>query len=520
MNCCLYRHLLDLNRFHGIYKERDDDFIVQELDEDGEPVVLGQFIDIDISQLYQLVSENDVYQIQEYLDEMKNNCDINKEFILKETFSKETRKQIHAILNSVSPEYRTTTNEDGYIILYHKKNKKYQKRDNNRQWTFKDKLYLEFTLQKKGIDTLSALDLLSKQLKRKNNIFTYKGIKDKNAITTQKIRAYKVTHHELINSVSTNKSIAVSDFKYVSQPFSTSLSTGNQFYIKCRHISPKPLSSVLALFTMGLSTMGFINYYGLQRFGLAEKEGFSSDSIGLSILRNNYQEVIEKLLDESIHPLFAYSYSLYKQGIKQNKAIDVIPIQFQQERQIISSLYTSKGNYLTAFASISLQKRLFYIHSFQSLLFNKMASFRISSFWNKTIPGDFIIQDSESTIKINNTNTPNYMPSISILNKDNYTKYTMDKIVLPIPGQYTQIPAYMSSYYSKLLNDYNLSSNCWSECIQEYRMSGTYRNIIKIPSNLKITSTTENDDSIINLSFSLGSGCYATMLLRELIEIK
>lgn len=76
-----------------------------------------------------------------------------------------------------------------------------------------------------------------------------------------------------------------------------------------------------------------------------------------------------------------------------------------------------------------------------------------------------------------------------------------------------------------IMKELNLEENCWSTCVKDYLMHGTYRRMLLTPSNLE--GVIENNT--LKLSFSLGnlihydtdvldSGCYATMLIREITK--
>mmetsp|Transcript_5227 Transcript_5227/g.10971 ORF Transcript_5227/g.10971 Transcript_5227/m.10971 type:complete len:102 (-) Transcript_5227:118-423(-) len=81
----------------------------------------------------------------------------------------------------------------------------------------------------------------------------------------------------------------------------------------------------------------------------------------------------------------------------------------------------------------------------------------------------------------------------------------------------------IGALYNKILeNDgVNLNEKC---NIHEATAKGSYRKLIQKASNLKwekvCECTSEGEDPVIDavqLSFELESGCYATMLLRELM---
>lgn len=59
-------------------------------------------------------------------------------------------------------------------------------------WPHPDLDYVEFTLKKKGKDTMSCINAIAHVLHRAPKMFSYYGTKDKRAITYQRIVAYRI----------------------------------------------------------------------------------------------------------------------------------------------------------------------------------------------------------------------------------------------------------------------------------------------------------------------------------------
>ena len=109
---------------------------------------------------------------------------------------------------------------------------------------------------------------------------------------------------------------------------------------------------------------------------------------------------------------------------------------------------------------------------------------------------------------------------------ENQEQYSMHELVLPLPGISTRIPANLADVYEKTMNELGLEKDCWGKAVREYQMHGSYRRMLLRPRDME-GSVNEEDDSVV-LSFSLGSGkdgeykvdsgCYATMLIREVTK--
>lgn len=70
------------------------------------------------------------------------------------------------------------------VATYHQKPRK--------GWPYPDRNYVEFTLEKRGQDTASVINSLAHITHRNPKMFSYYGTKDKRAVTTQRVTAYRI----------------------------------------------------------------------------------------------------------------------------------------------------------------------------------------------------------------------------------------------------------------------------------------------------------------------------------------
>lgn len=67
------------------------------------------------------------------------------------------------------------------------------------------------------MDTMTAISQLSYALHCKPKIFSYSGTKDKRAVTTQRVTAYRVTEERLAYSNKSCPNLSVGNCKYVKE---------------------------------------------------------------------------------------------------------------------------------------------------------------------------------------------------------------------------------------------------------------------------------------------------------------
>lgn len=67
------------------------------------------------------------------------------------------------------------------------------------------------------MDTMTAISQLSSSLHCKPKIFSYSGTKDKRAVTTQRVTAYRVTEERLAYANKSCPNLSVGNCKYVNE---------------------------------------------------------------------------------------------------------------------------------------------------------------------------------------------------------------------------------------------------------------------------------------------------------------
>lgn len=112
---------------------------------------------------------------------------------------------------------------------------------------------------------MEAICLLAKLVHAKSSVFSYAGTKDRRGVTTQEIRAYRVQAQRLKGLNRTLKGIILGNFEYVQERLTLGQLSGNHFIITLRDVQGEREDIEQAM--TSLKEVGFINYYGLQRFG-------------------------------------------------------------------------------------------------------------------------------------------------------------------------------------------------------------------------------------------------------------
>lgn len=520
--------------FSGILKERYSDFVVHEIGKDGKIINLNDLSvpadDEDPSvDIYSVLSEDEKKRLED-LQLFKNKE--SKVAIEVVDDSKEKRTVIHQAVKGLFPGLETKTEDrDGkkYIIAYHAAGKKALSNPRKHSWPKSRGSFCHFVLYKENKDTMEAINVLSKFLRVKPNIFSYMGTKDKRAITVQAIAVLKITAQRLSHLNKCLMNFKLGNFTYQKNPLKLGELQGNHFTVILRNITGTDEQVEQAM--TSLRDIGFINYYGMQRFGTTAVPTYQ---VGRAILQSNWNEMIDLILKPRPGAEKGYLVQCREEWAKTkdpDAALRKLPVKRCVEGQLLRGLskYGLK-NIVTAFGIIPRNNRLMYIHSYQSYVWNNMVSQRIEEYGLKIVPGDLVLKGATAIV----------------IDESNIHNYTIHDVVMPLPGFDVIYPKHkVAVAYEEMLAADKLDIKNMRHRVKDYSLAGAYRKIIIRPQDVSWEVVSYDDHKIplvgtdieklegkplpvfntegkykaLRMEFSLPPSTYATMAIREVLKM-
>ncbi len=237
------------------------------------------------------------------------------------------------------------------------------------------------TLVKCGLSTIEVVEDLCRILGVAREDISYAGIKDKDALTAQRISIRRTTP-EAVRIVS-SPYFFLKDIVCGKGVVEKGRLKGNRFTILLRteELLDEPHNSeVMARALQAVQEKGFYNFFYLQRFGTPRLRNYEW---AYHILLGNYrQAVFDHLTAPSTRELGYFKKlrgeieAKFGQWAEIKKLLEPYPIMLAHENKVVDHLLKNPEDYAGALASIPDQITL-WMYALASLFFNQKISFNI-----------------------------------------------------------------------------------------------------------------------------------------------
>ncbi len=347
-----------------------------------------------------------------------------------------------------------------------------------------------YLLEKHNIDSNHAVIEIKKQSGLKLKIM---GIKDAKAETSQYASCEQTKN--LPKYIITNKT-KLTLLGFLRTPLSKSVLIGNSFQIKI-----KTSDNNIHPFLLELNKIA--NFYGLQRFG---SERMVTHLVGKALLERNYNKAIEYLLSYTSKYDSKFSKEIRERSRdpkNYQKLIKILPKGMDLERLILYTLVKGKDS-IAVIRSIPINIRRLFVQAYQSYVFNKCLSNALlcNEDIRKCKDGDLCFEIEKPLVfgKIRRfregiDSNNDVIPAIRLVGY-NYQ---------PGKNRFDHIT-------KRILSDENISPTAfYLKDLQELSLQMGFR-------QTSLCCSEFSHVGMLDLSFKLPKGSYATTLLRELIK--
>ena len=335
------------------------------------------------------------------------------------------RTQIHQDIRRIfSSRIDSSTDKDGVLVLRAANRGQGPQQQQNRSkgrgrldWAERGGEYCHFTLYKENKDSGEVLSFMARMMKTGSRTFSVAGTKDRRAATVQRACAYRVDAERLAQLNRTLRGAAIGDFEYHKTDFELGDLAGNEFVVTLRDCQLDTIGETSSPYELGqardhlrqamakLHTNGFLNYYGLQRFGTF---AIATDAIGQKILKEDFEAACNLLLEyntsalEHIDPVNAKvgwedraraeAIKLWREdSTKSREAVEKMPKRFIAEVALVRHLGRKPNDFFGALMMIPRNLKIMYTHAYQSLVWNKAATERWRLHGRQVVEGDLVL---------------------------------------------------------------------------------------------------------------------------------
>lgn len=551
----IFCYISQLPGFRGILKQRYSDFMVNEVDTEGNVVHLTNLdapaetvkeietkthdatskdYTTKIESFRSLVDPDDAEQLEAIINQINSGSeDSILPIVLSPDYDKSHRTAVHNFFkenfkflvtdtvdgpDASSKCIRVRINSGGQNSRGRNSRKRKERGDKpfdsrgSDDWSENVGKFLRFHLYKENKDTQEALGIIAKMLGIQPRSFGFAGTKDKRAVTTQRVTVFKQLASRLAALNDRLIGIKVGDFCYVKEGLVLGQLLGNRFTITLRGVVADSEDTIKAS-ALALGKQGFINYFGLQRFGSGS---VPTHLIGATLLRGEWKSTVSLFLDprEGEKNAITEAREYYKETTDIEGTLRRLPRHLVSEKAILQCLKKCPGNYLQALKAIPRTLRMMYVHSYQSYLWNHAASMRVQKYGtDRVVLGDLVYCKGNETEKVsevvssecvdengNDTLDPIDLDDISGTNlpeeRLNLVKavtaedilsgnYTIDDVVLPMPGSRVIFPENdIAHVFHDLAKKDAISLTESVHNVKEFSitsMTGSYRRVFQKP---------------------------------------
>ena len=378
--------------------------------------------------------------------------------------------------------------------------------------------HLYLFIEKHGLNTLHVRKTLAKHYNVRKSDVSYAGLKDKNAITRQLFSIYlpKLKDDQPLLQALQAKEEELR-FKIIwgdrhANKIRLGHLKGNRFIIKIREVQAAHVLRASAVLKK-LESLGCPNFFGPQRFGFNQ----NNHILGQYLIQKNGKAILDSMLGTQKmlpqHNSF-YARDAYEKGNFAD-ALENWPMSQKPERQALQALIEGDTPD-QAVEKTEAKHRMFLATSSQSYIFNLLLSQRLTDgTWNQLVPGEIAYKHDNGSL---------FQTTPEDIKIDSQPQGRLANFEISPSGplwgtKMLQPEDDALQLETQALNDAGLTTEDLDQKNPLLpRLSGDRRSLRMRVLEPEISGGADEFGPYIQTTFTLGKGCFATAILREIMK--
>jgi len=267
-----------------------------------------------------------------------------------------------------------------------------------------------------------------------------------------------------------------------------------------------------------LTTLGGIpNYFGHQRFGTTRP---ITHFVGKALAQGQFEDAAMLFLAKPSpheHPTSRQARQQLEDTHDFKRASENYPKQLRFERMMLNYLAANPTDYVGAFQRLPPKLLALFVQAHQSYLFNRFLSERLKHGLplNEAVVGDFVVGVERSGLPM--TSMEKMVTEANLAQVTASVKVGKLRVALPIFGMRQKLSSgVMGELERKVLASENISDGpVLLNELSRVGGKGGLRTALTPVRAFRLLSASEN---MVQVNFMLLRGCYATILLREIMK--
>jgi tRNA pseudouridine13 synthase len=356
---------------------------------------------------------------------------------------------------------------------------------------------LHVRLTKAGISTPVAITRLGRFLDIPLSAIGHAGMKDALAVTAQTISLENVDRRRLAAFHDSQMQLEVLGLGPRLRPGDLA---GNRFDLRIRGVAPDAVNlaeSVLAV----IRRRGLPAYFGPQRFGSRQ----DNVELGLALLGGELQEFVKIYLGRARpgdQPEEKAARDAFDAGFL-DRALQLWPRRCQQQRRVLMAYRQAHRRAGPAISAVDKTARRLYISSVQSRIFNQLLARRIDTL-DRFLPGDIGLDQQGRLF-------PVHRPQEHQAAAEAFRASPTGPMVGYVAGL---ADAQAGIIERQAIDPYALDLAAFGR----FGAKGTRRPLRFCLTDLRVGEGDDGFGRFLAVHFDAPPGCYATILLREIMK--